>query len=367
MRYLRFSLGWTFSVRRLLRVGAVAVAGVICLLFQQPLCAQTSSLYAKRHDAGRVVEDWSSPALTKGQLVPVEPLLGECDVFPDFTRDMMQLQWRPFDPIHLYIIRPTGVEKPPVVLYLYSYPSDTDRFLDTEYCRRVTSKGVAAVGFVSALTGQRYQMRPMREWFVSELPEALASSAHDVQLILDYLATRGDLDLSRVGMFGEGSGAAIAILAAAADPRIKVLDLINPWGDWKAWLTATSLVPASERKKYLTPEFLKKAALLDPTHWLSHLQERRIRLQLIRGDPTNPDASLSRVMKAAPRQTRVDRYPDLKAYYEANSHGRVFDWIHEQLGSYSGQTPPTTIRVEPQSEESSRSSMEQVGISNLEP
>ena len=33
-----------------------------------------------------------------------------------------------------------------------------------------------------------------------------------------------------------GSGAAIAILAAAIDPRLKALDLVDPWGDWPDWL-----------------------------------------------------------------------------------------------------------------------------------
>jgi hypothetical protein len=53
---------------------------------------------------------------------------------------------------------------------------------------------------VSALNGHRYTYRPMKQWFVSELQEALGSSVHDVQMILNYLSTRDDLDMSRVGM-----------------------------------------------------------------------------------------------------------------------------------------------------------------------
>jgi acetyl esterase/lipase len=72
----------------------------------------------------------------------------------------------------------------------------------------------------------------MNKWFVSELQEALATSTHDVQMVLNYLAKRGDLDMSRIGMFGQGSGGAIAILSAAADSRIVALDVLDPWGDW---------------------------------------------------------------------------------------------------------------------------------------
>src|SRR5260370_23583731 len=111
-----------------------------------------------------------------------------------------------------------------------------------------------------ALTGHRYHDRPMREWFISELQECLAVSAHDVQRVLDYLATRGDLDLDRVGMFAEGWGATIGILASAADPRIKVFDTVNPWGDWPTWMSTSPVLPADERADYVKPQYLKNVA-----------------------------------------------------------------------------------------------------------
>jgi len=146
----------------------------------------------------------------------------------------LQVQWRASDPIDLYVMKPKGVSKPPVILYLYGYPTDTDIFKNDDCDALVTRDGFAAVGFVSALTGHRYRNRPMKEWFLSELQESVATSAHDVQMVLNYLASRGDLDMNRVGMFAQGSGASIAILATAVDPRIKVLEALDPWGDWPA-------------------------------------------------------------------------------------------------------------------------------------
>lgn len=43
---------------------------------------------------------------------------------------------------------------------------------------------------------------------------------HDVVKIIDYLASRGDIKLGKVGIFGTSMGAAIAIQAAAIDKRI---------------------------------------------------------------------------------------------------------------------------------------------------
>jgi hypothetical protein len=49
-------------------------------------------------------------------------------------------------------------------------------------------------------------------------------------VILDYLATRSDIDMDRVGMFGVGSGATVAIFAASVDARIKAFELLSRGG-----------------------------------------------------------------------------------------------------------------------------------------
>src|SRR5216684_3871874 len=162
-------------------------------------------------------------------------------------------------------MKPTGIKNPPVILNLYGYPADTAAYKMEVFQKELTKGGFAAVGFVSALTGHRYHGRPMKEWFLSELQESLATSAHDVQMILNFLAARGDLDMTRVGMFGQGSGATIAILASAVDPRIKVLDVLDPWGDWPTWMATSEFPPKDERPDYVKPEFLKKSRRSKPS------------------------------------------------------------------------------------------------------
>ncbi|MBN1573862.1 MAG: alpha/beta fold hydrolase [Deltaproteobacteria bacterium] len=47
--------------------------------------------------------------------------------------------------------------------------------------------------------------------------------SHDVSSAVDYLEKRGDCNLEQLGVLGESMGAAIAIMAAANDDRIKLL------------------------------------------------------------------------------------------------------------------------------------------------
>jgi hypothetical protein len=285
------------------------------------------------------LEDWNSLSLANSKLIPDPPLLGEKDDNPQFTRELLQVKWRQGDPIDLYVIRPKGVAKPPAILYLYSYPSETDIFQRDAYCAKVTNGGFAAIGFVSALNGHRYTNRPMKQWFVSELQEALGSSVHDVQMILNYLATRDDLDMSRIGMFGVGSGGTIAILAAAADPRIKTIDVIDPWGDWPDWLAKSSLIPEAERPNYLKPEFLKKVAPLDPVQWLPQLKSLQVRLQQVLDDSVTLKVAQQRIRAAAPRSAQSVTFHTTRQFSDAESGDRLLRWLKDQMLPSSALQP----------------------------
>jgi hypothetical protein len=298
-----------------------------------PLTQASSAIVVQNDPAavGTALEDWAS--LPKGGLKAIPPLVGTIEGDSDYTVELIQVQWRPTDPIDLYVIKPRGYLRPAVVLYLYGFPSDTDRFKNEEFRRLVTKGGFAAVGFVSALTGHRYHDRPMREWFISELQEAIGSSVHDVQMILDYLSTRGDLDMDRVGMFGQGSGATIGILAAAADARIKVLDVLDPWGNWPDWLAKSDLIPEDERPDYLKPDFLEKVAPLDPLLYLPKLSRCRLRLQSAVYEKNTSAASKKRIESALPQNGKLTTYQTLREFQEVIAEGKILEWMKQQLAS----------------------------------
>ena len=304
---------------------------VACTGFSQQVSA-TGQLSPEAPQAVRS-EDWSKLPVDRSVLRSYTQgtPLGK-DEKDTFTREIIRLEWRSGDPVEVYVVKPRGVEKPQAVLYLYGIPSDTDRFRDDAWCRRATSHGLAAIGFLSAMTGGRYKGRPMKEWFVSELQEALGSSAHDVQLIIDYVASRSDLSGSHVGMFAQGSGATIAILAASVDPRITALDLLNPWGDWPDWLKTSPEVPDNERPNYVTPEFLKKVAGLDPVDHLPRLKDRKLRVQQIMDYENVPAATRDKIAAAVPAGSLV-QYKDKDAHEQAWRVTGLNGWLATQFSA----------------------------------
>jgi hypothetical protein len=292
-----------------------------------------------------VTEDRTTPALDTSHLKVVPAVSAFTDDGDGFTGELVQLQWRFGDPLDVWVVKPKGVKNPPVILYLYSYPSDTDTFKNIVWQKAVTKDGFAAVGFVSALTGHRYHDRPMKEWFISDLQECLATSAHDVQMVLNYLSVRGDLDMNRVGLLGEGSGASIAIMASAVDPRIKVLDTIDPWGDWPVWMATSPFIPKDERPDYVTPEYLKKVAALEPVDWLPKIQARKFRLQDAIFETDTPKDAKDKLRAAAPPSASVVIYHDLKEYRAAINGNHVMDWMHNELRALP--EPPAATATSP--------------------
>jgi len=285
-------------------------------------------------------EDWSRPELTpavKGKL-EADPM-GRVER-DGFTREFWRVQWRELDPIDLWVIKPASVKNPPVVLYLYSYNGSNARYKNDDFCKSLTRGGVAAVGFVSAVTGQRFHDRAVRQTFVSELEESLGATTHDVQKILDFLEMRGDMDMNRVGMWGDGSGASIAILASAVDPRIKALDLLDPWGDWPEWLAKSSLVLEDQRAEYLTPFFLSGVADLDPLQYFSKVKAQKVRLQYIKdGISITPSIVRENMEAAAPPNAEIVHYENTEAFLEeVATKGVGFDWINANVSTSNPQS-----------------------------
>jgi pimeloyl-ACP methyl ester carboxylesterase len=319
-----------FAIFTLIFASAMSVVGQT----PAPAAADTPPTPFLTEDAaGPLLERYDVLAVDKAQFLKTVVEIGQIATDPAYTEELLRVKWRQHDPIDVSIVRPFGIAKPPVVLFLYGYGTDPEKFLNRQFCATLASKGFAAVGFQTALIGPRYHDRPLKKWFVSELPESIGASVHDVQLMIDYLETRNDLDTHRIGIFGQGSGGAISILAAAADYRIKAIDVMNPWGDWPDWLAHSPVVPDEERADYISPAFLQKVHALDPTQWMDRLADRPFRLQETLFDPTVPEEVRKKIQEALPKNGQLALYVDQATYTNNVSHnGRMLDWMQDQLG-----------------------------------
>jgi hypothetical protein len=308
--------------------GAKSVPGTAAVAQAEPKTSKSDEDKSSNTNKDTAVLTREHVAVTAGR-----PKLVENADVPksSFIRETYRSEWRTGDPFYIYVIRPKGVTKPPVILYLPSFPEDTDLFTNNKWCEMAVRGGYATVGFVGNVTGHRTRYRLLKEWFVSEMPEALSSTTHDVQLILDFLSSRGDFDMDHVAMFGNGSGASIAILASVVDSRIKVLDLQAPWGDWKDWLSESKVIPDNERATYTKPEFVASVSALDPVKWLPRIQAKSVRIEDVRGNKAMPDKAQKKLEDAAPDFALINQYGNGRAFLAADVPISMLDWVKSQL------------------------------------
>jgi hypothetical protein len=134
-------------------------------------------------------------------------------------------------------------------------------------------------------------------------------------------------------MFAQGSGASIAILTSAADPRIKVLEAMDPWGDWPTWLATSPFVPEAERRDYVKPEFLKKISTLEPVDWLPKVQAKKVRLDDELFDNVTPAVAREKLRAMVPAGTNVMLYKNMEEFKAAFQDGKNLEWIQHELQS----------------------------------
>ncbi len=285
-------------------------------------------------------ELFTTPSLKDSQMMPmqIDGPPGVDNTHEGYKVEWWRMSWRPADPIEVFVLKPTGVTKPPVILNMWGYPNDVDIYRIEAVQKELVKGGFAVVGFASAMTGQRYHDQPAKVWFLSQLPQCLAATAHDIQLMIDFVEQRRDLDTSRIGMFANGSSASIAILASAVDPRIKVLDVLDPWGDWSNWLATSTFVPPAERADYLKPEFLKNTSPLDTLAWLPKIQAKKFRLQQPEFNSENPNSVKEKIRKAAPAGTTVVEYKTMDELKATFPHSSNLEWLKHELSALPDST-----------------------------
>jgi uncharacterized protein len=94
------------------------------------------------------------------------------------------------------------------------------------------AKVLAAAGYVSLVFDYK-------GWGDSEGPKhrlAPYSRMADIQAALSYMESRADVDAERLALFGTSYGAAVAVFAAAIDPRVKCLVASIGVGNGARWM-----------------------------------------------------------------------------------------------------------------------------------
>jgi dienelactone hydrolase len=129
----------------------------------------------------------------------------------------------------IFIKSASAKDRRPVVIFLHGTGGRKEEFLAT--MRTFADRGFATAAIDARHHGARITRGAGNEQYYAAMIETfrtgqgrpyLYDTVWDVMRLVDYLATRSDVDAARTGLMGISKGATEAYIAAAVDPRIAV-------------------------------------------------------------------------------------------------------------------------------------------------
>ncbi len=140
----------------------------------------------------------------------------------------------------------------------------------------------------------------------AQLEKTVRQSAVDVRRGLDYLATRPDINKTKLGLVGISLGAIIGTVTAGVEPRLKATALVSGGGDWALILKSLAVrggdVGGKSTRTFKDADWARLSATLapeDPLTFAPHVAPRPLLLIGGRKDTTIVPQATQELYEAA--------------------------------------------------------------------
>lgn len=215
-----------------------------------------------------------------------------------------ELTYKTFVPIS----REAGARTPPFLLVLPILAGGEP--ITERVCRSLARRGIA-----SGSLERRWKLFRERET-IEELSAKLARTVRAQRAFLDWMAQRGDVDESRLGVFGLSMGGMLATMLAAAEPRVQCAVICLAGGDFARLALEADEIQVQRWVEErciaddLTPGELREEVRArfdsDPLAFAGSVDARRVLFVDARFDRVLPKRSRVALWRALGRPERVD-------------------------------------------------------------
>lgn len=239
----------------------------------------------------------------------------EEDVTDDFTEYSMKFESAFVSPypqnneVPVRIFIPAGAKGPVPMVVVLHYWGATDlrpeRSLATELCRRGLGAAVMTLPYhlERTPTGRRSGEMAIQAT-VAGLKDMSIQCVWDVRRLIDFLVTKPEVDVTRIGITGTSLGALVTALAYAIDDRIAAATFVLGGVDFAQIMWNSSRVvlqrDALRRQGYTESKIRAELKDVEP---LTYLPKRQLGPSLVIGakfDTVMPNGSTYELIKALP-------------------------------------------------------------------
>jgi uncharacterized protein len=158
------------------------------------------------------------------------------------------------DRIPAYLYLPKGAKHPlPAVLLQYGTGGSKTSSYVVELGKLFVASGIAVLTIDSPMRGERREPGKSDTLFNQFNRKRFAHYCSDYSRAVDYLASRSDVDVNRVGYVGISWGAVTGVTFVAHDARIKAMTSIVGGGGFANMLTAREADGTNQARASLDP------------------------------------------------------------------------------------------------------------------
>ncbi len=273
-----------------------------CLRAFAPSAAASAA--APTWDQLKAYYDYDRTAPLQAQVQPLAgsgPFIGETIHFRSANEQLVPAT----------LCRPQNVAKPPVIICLHGLGGDGKSFA-TVLGSFLCPAGVAVIAIDAQYHGERKVAG--KAMFSADLATSVAAFRQtiiDNRRALDYLATREDLDATRLGLLGASMGGIMGTVLTAVDQRVHSAFLVVGGGDLVGLFLA-SMHPAADDVRKALQGMAEQArpalAYIEPTNFAAHISPRPLQMLNGNDDQIMPKACAQALYDAARDPKRIVWY-----------------------------------------------------------
>lgn len=181
---------------------------------------------------------------------------------------------------------------------------------DTDYIR-ISADMMATLGYATISIDAQYhgeRSRPDRSGDIHmpdsvTMRDAWVQTVIDLRRAVDYLESRGDIDMKKIGYFGFSQGAMIGGTFIGIDSRISMACLAVPGGGFLEWSKTRPDIKPDKAGLIATT-----AAITDPIHYIGRFSPRPLLILSAKRDELIPKSATDAIFSAAREPKEIKWY-----------------------------------------------------------
>ncbi len=214
-----------------------------------------------------------------------------------------------------WLLRPKADGVYPCVLILHGLGSTKEATLAYFDAPQLVKDGFVVLALDAPLHGERKGKEALSQF---AFPKVVREGNRDYRRAIDYLATRKDVDIKRIGLVGNSMGSMMGSILGAVDPRVRAFALCVG-GD-----------PVIDAAKQLPDSFRASVFPSCPSLYIGHIAPRNI-LMLNGRQDTVMEANTSNRLYAAAKQPKQQILYDSGHVLPVEGRQKAVAWIEKQL------------------------------------